>query len=466
MSAIQELVEGTPNLRLIAKKWLPWPKLLRLSEHMHLVLQPSYSESFNCVAAEAIRMGVPVVGSEAIDWLPPRFQAKADDVGDIARVAEYLVMSPSRRLGGDRLASAALPGEGRRRRRHRARRRVPGQEPARGRGRALRAPAPHARGSSALARLRRRARGSAPLRRRGGVMPGLTSPGTFASFFGTAVDGDADFSGAGGTLIKPSFFGTVIVGGPKGLEVAGNPIFCRRMVIDSSVLPDGAIHCNGGDGTNGSPGAGAAGGFFGGGGGGGAGAGVSGDPANQGFPGAPGGAPSGLSLGGAGGKGGNGQLGAIGGAGGAPTLLPAPYNRFASFFTALTGLFITPSGLVVPCGGGGGGGGASTGGSAGFRAIGGPGGGGGGIVFVCAGELVLQGANPHFSARGGNGGDAGGGGAGAGGGGGGSGGAILVAAASVSGTLNTNVAGGQGGSGFGGNSGANGPNGGFSLYAL
>jgi hypothetical protein len=39
-------------------------------------------------------MGVPVVGSEAIDCLPRRFQAKADDVGDIARVAEYLIKSP------------------------------------------------------------------------------------------------------------------------------------------------------------------------------------------------------------------------------------------------------------------------------------------------------------------------------------------------------------------------------------
>ncbi len=92
--AIEELCEGVPHLKVLRAGWLPWPRVLRLAAHMHLVLQPSFTESFNCVAAEAVRMGVPVVGSEPIDWLPPRWQAKADDAEDVARVAEYLIRSP------------------------------------------------------------------------------------------------------------------------------------------------------------------------------------------------------------------------------------------------------------------------------------------------------------------------------------------------------------------------------------
>ena len=42
----------------------------------------------------SVRMGVPVVGTHAIDWLPRRWQADSDDAGDIARVAEYLIKSP------------------------------------------------------------------------------------------------------------------------------------------------------------------------------------------------------------------------------------------------------------------------------------------------------------------------------------------------------------------------------------
>lgn len=109
--AIEELCEGAPHLKLVRTGWLPWPRVLRLAGHMHLVLQPSFTESFNCVAAEAVRMGVPVVGAESIDWLPTRWQAKADDAEDVARVAEYLIKSPETVEDGRRaLASYVARG--------------------------------------------------------------------------------------------------------------------------------------------------------------------------------------------------------------------------------------------------------------------------------------------------------------------------------------------------------------------
>jgi len=92
--ALEELTEGIGNLRVIHTGWLPWAEFRRLVRTMDLVLQPSYTESFNVVSADAVAEGVPVVVSDAIDWLPEWWQAKADEPLDIARVAERLLRDP------------------------------------------------------------------------------------------------------------------------------------------------------------------------------------------------------------------------------------------------------------------------------------------------------------------------------------------------------------------------------------
>jgi len=94
VQAIEELTQGVPNVKLVNDGWLDWARFQALIQHMHLVMQPSFTESFNCVVAEAILGGVPAVGSDAIDWLPARWQAKADDVDDVVRVGEYLLRCP------------------------------------------------------------------------------------------------------------------------------------------------------------------------------------------------------------------------------------------------------------------------------------------------------------------------------------------------------------------------------------
>jgi hypothetical protein len=272
----------------------------------------------------------------------------------------------------------------------------------------------------------------------------LSGPGTFDSFFGAAPDGDANFTTpAGGLLAQWSCFGTVSVGGPIGLDLGDFPLFCHQLIVDSSDpanARNGAIHCNGQDATPATPlapGLGARSGFFGGGGNGG----VGGVPPTV-VP-TNGLVPAGVSIGGAGGDGGL-SVSGPNGTGGIPQSLPPGYNRILSFITALTGLFITPSGLVVPCGGAGGGGGGRIDGAT--AAFGGAGGGGGGVVFVCAREIVVRGANPHFAARGGDGAAGGVGGAGGGGGGGGGGaGGIILVTARLTGNLVTNAKGGGGG---------------------
>jgi hypothetical protein len=61
---------------------------------MHVLLQPSFTESFNVVTADGIAAGVPTVTSDAIEWVPSTWQASADDAGEVARIGEYLLRSP------------------------------------------------------------------------------------------------------------------------------------------------------------------------------------------------------------------------------------------------------------------------------------------------------------------------------------------------------------------------------------
>jgi hypothetical protein len=92
--AMRELCEGVPNLKVVATGWLPWAKFRQIVGHMHLLLQPSFTESFNVVTADGVHQGVPSVVSDAIDWAPARWQANPDDAEDLVRVALYLLRTP------------------------------------------------------------------------------------------------------------------------------------------------------------------------------------------------------------------------------------------------------------------------------------------------------------------------------------------------------------------------------------
>jgi hypothetical protein len=91
MGAVQELLADLPHVKLVQNGWQSWPKFRKVVGHMHLLLQPSYTESFNMVTADGIAEGVPSVVSEAIDWAPDHWKADVDDVLDIARVGRQLL---------------------------------------------------------------------------------------------------------------------------------------------------------------------------------------------------------------------------------------------------------------------------------------------------------------------------------------------------------------------------------------
>ncbi|MBV9083158.1 MAG: glycosyltransferase, partial [Acidobacteriaceae bacterium] len=91
LSAVQEMIHGLPNVNLVFNSWQSWPKFRKVVGHMHLLLQPSYTESFNMVTADGVAEGVPSVVSHAIDWAPNHWKAAVDDVLDIARVGRHLL---------------------------------------------------------------------------------------------------------------------------------------------------------------------------------------------------------------------------------------------------------------------------------------------------------------------------------------------------------------------------------------
>jgi hypothetical protein len=94
LEAVRSMIGGLPNIRLVESGWQSWPRFRVTVRHMHLLMQPSYTESFNMVTADGIAEGVPSVVSEAIDWAPDHWKAPCDDVQQMARVARYLLADP------------------------------------------------------------------------------------------------------------------------------------------------------------------------------------------------------------------------------------------------------------------------------------------------------------------------------------------------------------------------------------
>lgn len=91
LRAIRNAVDGVPLIKLVEYGWASWPEFRKVIGSMNLVLQPSFTETFNGVSADAVVQGVPVVVAPSIDWLPENWQADPDDAVDVARVGVSLL---------------------------------------------------------------------------------------------------------------------------------------------------------------------------------------------------------------------------------------------------------------------------------------------------------------------------------------------------------------------------------------
>jgi glycosyltransferase involved in cell wall biosynthesis len=96
LSAIEQMSQNVPNFKLVLDGWCGWTDFLKTVADMDLLIHPSYTESFNMVTADAIAQGIPVVGSEAIHWLPSSWKADSDDALALARVGLNLIVDGPR----------------------------------------------------------------------------------------------------------------------------------------------------------------------------------------------------------------------------------------------------------------------------------------------------------------------------------------------------------------------------------
>ena len=93
VDAVRQMLNGLPHVKLVENGWQTWPQFRRTVRHMHLLMQPSYTESFNVVTADGVAEGVPSVVSDAIDWAPDSWKAPVDDAHSMARVGRKLLNS-------------------------------------------------------------------------------------------------------------------------------------------------------------------------------------------------------------------------------------------------------------------------------------------------------------------------------------------------------------------------------------
>lgn len=89
--AIHKIINGSRNVKLVVSPWQKWAAFRETVKHMHLLLQPSFTESFNVVTADGCAEGVPCVVSDAIDWAPENWKAKADCAVSIADTGVRLI---------------------------------------------------------------------------------------------------------------------------------------------------------------------------------------------------------------------------------------------------------------------------------------------------------------------------------------------------------------------------------------
>ncbi len=89
--AIEAMLDKSPRVTLVKDDWYQWPRFRTITRSMNLLIQPSFTETFNMVTADGASESVPSVVTDAIDWAPNDWKAEGDDVNSIARIARHLI---------------------------------------------------------------------------------------------------------------------------------------------------------------------------------------------------------------------------------------------------------------------------------------------------------------------------------------------------------------------------------------
>jgi len=89
------LFETNKRHKLVLHGWYSHAEFIEVCKQMDLALQVSYSETFNIVTADLISCGVPVIGSEEIDYLPFFTQANPNELSSIYNCMSVAYIFPS-----------------------------------------------------------------------------------------------------------------------------------------------------------------------------------------------------------------------------------------------------------------------------------------------------------------------------------------------------------------------------------
>ena len=92
--AVEAMLNTVPNVRLVKDDWYQWPRFRHLVRSMHIMLQPSFTETFNMVTADGASESIPSVVSDAIEWAPADWKSEPDNPFSIARIAHRLIIDP------------------------------------------------------------------------------------------------------------------------------------------------------------------------------------------------------------------------------------------------------------------------------------------------------------------------------------------------------------------------------------
>lgn len=101
---LRSVFANSPH-ELVEHSWMPHDQFLKLVGTMDIGLQVSYTETFNIVAADMVSQGVPVVGSDEIEWIDKAFHANPNETEDIVAKMNYAYRAA--RVGMHSLKNAA-----------------------------------------------------------------------------------------------------------------------------------------------------------------------------------------------------------------------------------------------------------------------------------------------------------------------------------------------------------------------
>jgi hypothetical protein len=95
LQSLRNTFAGVPYARLIEVPWQSYAQFRHQVALLDLHIQVSMTETFNLVSADAISEGVPALSSDALDWIPARYQVPIDDASEVARVGSWAISDPN-----------------------------------------------------------------------------------------------------------------------------------------------------------------------------------------------------------------------------------------------------------------------------------------------------------------------------------------------------------------------------------